>query len=285
MTSINEKQINDIQIKPVDKPKDKNAKNVLGYDWFPLSTANVGLIARKGSGKSTVVYHAIMKCIDKDCQVIIFSPTQKFDPTYVKLEKELTKRGNTVVQLNHFIDDNGVNLLEQLLVLLERNAELERQRKLDDDDEGKVVLFDSPQEEEKLKTGKIKIRKKKESAKFCMVFDDLSNLMSHKSVSRWLTKSRHYLARNFIVLHDVVNLSPMGICMLDNILVFPKVSEHRVQEIAEKCGLQFKQDKRGHSFLIDLHKKATDEPYSFLYIDINKQQYRKKFDKQLVFQE
>ena len=122
------RKINDISVKPVISHKNETKKNVRAFDYYPSPYSNICLLARKASGKSTVIYRALEQCVTKGTNVFIFSPTVHIDPTYAKMIAMLKKKKCIVVAKEHFME-NGVDLIGELLTIKFGKTDSEEQQK------------------------------------------------------------------------------------------------------------------------------------------------------------
>ena len=287
---MNVKDINDVEIKPVIIPKKRSPDTVRGYNMYPEPYSNICLIARKNSGKSTVIYRSLERCAKKGTNIWIFASTVNNDDTYKKMIKMLEKKGCIVEAYDHFIQ-NGVNILEQIIELLQRSGEEKQKEKVElvNGNEYKgPCFFDGDPDPNKPKRQK-KIKEKKEdkiiTPEHIFVLDDLSSDMVHPSITKLLTKNRHFKSKMFISCHHVNNLSPSGLRMIDNFLIFGNISKEKIEEVQDKIGLHFKNDTKKDGMLWNIYQKATDGLYNFLYIDKNNFKFRKNFNKQFMIQE
>jgi len=278
-------KLNDISIEPIIDNSKIDPKKIVAYDWFNEPYCNVALVARKMSGKTTVIYRALEKCATKGCNVMIFASTVNNDNTYKKMVGMLKKKGCNVTTSTHFIDDNGVDQIKLFLDILSKGDETEIAQGHEEIpksfiDRGQYDhLIKQPDDEEKKKKKK---KPKKKSGKIVpetiLIFDDMSTCMRSPIISRLLTKNRHYKLKIFIACHSIVNLDRQGLRMIDYFMVFPNISEEKIEELADKVGISFKSDTKKHKVLWDLYSDATKDPYNFLYIDRVKCQYRKNFN-------
>lgn len=284
---MNTSVINQIKVEPVITKKNHSKRTVRGYDWFPEPYSNTCLLARKMSGKSTVIYRALEECATKGTNVWIFSPTVDVDATYDKMKKMLKKKKCNVICKTHFIE-NGVDLLHQLLGILSKDDDKDPEA----EPKAPTLLFNDnrsfrgiPMQGGSVQIVKRKKKKPKKKTKpglltpeHILVFDDLSSYMRHKSVSRLLTRNRHNKLKVFLSCHSVNNLEPMGLAQIDVFCVFPNISEDKIKELAEKVNITFKSDNKKNSCLQKMYDFATERPYNFLYINRNDGTYRKNFN-------
>jgi len=294
---MDKKKINDIEIKPIISKKTANAKTIRGYNFFKEPYANVCILARKNSGKSTVIYRALEECATKGTNVMIFCSTINLDETYKKMVKMLEKKKCNVSTHEHFIE-NGVNLLDQLIKILQKKAEDETKDEEKQENKVKkapipvIVLPNNCKIIGYEKDGSAIIEgnsippkqvKKQEKSKMItpeniFVFDDLSTEMAHPSISKLLTIIRHTHSKCIISAHNVNSIAPMGLRMIDVFCLFPNISDEKIQEVCEKVGLMHKGDTKKRSLLQELYNDATSEPHNFLYIDRGNGEYRKNFN-------
>jgi len=295
------KTINDIEIKPIIKGGSHDKKTIRAYDWYPEPYANICMLARKKSGKTNAIYRALEKCATKGTNVFIFSPTVHIDDTYKKMISMLKKKKCTVVAKEHFVE-NGVDLVEQLLSIFGK-TDTEDQKKEDEyvapplllfgDTQnykmvnkqigGECTLVRKPKREPKktAKKGKGKADKMI-TPEHILIFDDLSSDMKCKTISRLLTKNRHYKLKVFIAVHSVNNLEKMGLSCVDYFHVFPNVSAEKIDELKEKVNITFKNDSKKDSKLQKLYDYATAKPYNFLYIDRVDGCFRKNYNEKII---
>ena len=288
-------KINKVLIKPVINNAGHAPKKIKGYDYYPEPYANVALLARKKSGKTNVIYRALENCVVKGTNVFIFSPTCQIDETYKKMGAMLKKKGCTVVMKEHFME-NGVDLIEQLLQIFGQKEDDEPDNDelipppmmaFPNDPNFRVVnsqVGGSCQMVRKIKRKNTKPKPKKKGViapEHILVFDDLSSDLRNKSISRLLTKNRHYKLKCFLACHSVNNLEKMALSCVDYFHVFGNVSNEKIDELKDKVNITFKNDSKKDSKLQRIYDFATARPYSFLYIDRVNCEFRKNFNEKL----
>lgn len=282
------KIINDIIVKPVVQGDKYTKKNTLGYDMFPFPYSNVLLQASTKSGKTTVIYNALEKCLDEGTDVFIFAPTVNQDPTYKKMIKMLKKKKCNVVVKEHF-KENGLNYISGLLQLWneEKEAEEKQNERIEEEPEGGMVrmkcgrgykLVKQPKEDEEPEKPKKK-KKKMYSPDRVIILDDLSSDMRDKDLYQLFTRSRHYKLKTFVSCHSINNILPSGLVNIHSILLFPNLSDVKIEELQDKICLYDKSDNKHDTLFKRVYKYATSEPYNFLYIDRENDNYRKNFNK------
>lgn len=284
-------KINNVKIEPLIDNSKRDPKKIVGYDMFPEPYSNVFIQGRKASGKTNCLYRCMENCVQKGCDIMIFASSVNNDKTYKKMKKMLKDKKCNVTTYTHFIDDNGVDLIEQW-IRLKMTKEDEKEGKKDSLEEIPEAFADFGQYDHLIKKsdGKKKKKKKPENKnkKICpetiMIFDDLADLLRHPSLARLVVRNRHFLLKCFILGHSIVNLSCMALRMIDTFILFPNLSEERIFELADKVGIDFRNDTKKTKKLYQIYCDATSKPYNFLTIDRNNMTYRKNFDEEYDIQ-
>lgn len=255
---------------------------VKGKELITELYANMFLVAKKNSGKTTVISHLLKHCIDKRTTVCIFSSTVHIDKAWIAIQKMLKRKGISVFVFTSLIED-GVNLLEQFLdqVSNENAIPTEDNKEPEQPTISTKQLCQFPEEEQKTEEkGEKKERVVKYSTwvpKFWLILDDL-DVQSLRSpvIANMLKKNRHYQMRTSIVSQHVIHIKPDSYSQLDYLYLWAGFAEDYVRKVWEHINshLDFRD-------FYTLYKEATKERYSFLNIDIRNQSYRVKFGKRL----
>ena len=260
---------------------------IRGYDYYKEVYCNVCTIGAKKSGKTVLLYRALENCVGKGCNVMIFAPTCHIDPTFKAMKKMLEKKKCNVLMKEHFIE-NGVDLLDEIYKgIVNQNDEKE-------DEEGELVpprlyFGDDPNFRMDKRTNllkQVKHNKKKKgkgkegkiTPKYCFVFDDLSSHMRHPSISRLIIKNRHIFSKCWFNCHSINNLDKMALSSIDVFHVFPNISNEKIEELAEKVNITFKNDTKKECMLQKIYDFATAEKYNHLYIDRGDCTFRRNFN-------
>ena len=85
------KKINNEKVKPIPVPVVDKTK-VKGYCIFPEVYSNIFLVARKKSGKTSVIWKILRSCSGRDTKIIIFASTLYKDPNLLHIVKYFRKR-------------------------------------------------------------------------------------------------------------------------------------------------------------------------------------------------
>ena len=118
-------------------------------------------------------------------------------------------------------------------------------------------ILDSDDEDEE-KPRKEKLR----SPEHIIILDDLSTELKNKSITALLKKNRHFKAKIIISSQYLNDLLPESRKQLDYFILFRGHPKKKVEEIHRDCDASIPLDE-----FYDMYKFATEEPYSFLYVD------------------
>jgi hypothetical protein len=282
---IRTEKINKVKVKPIVNNITEDITDVKGKELFKNNLSNIYIMARKRSGKSSLIGTILKKMADKRCNVIIFSSTVKIDPCWVEIKKDLEKRGITTLTYTHFIDENKVNILEQFLKDMEGDSEDEKV-----EDEGNRICGDGtflkfvPFEKE-IKDGNrltgaepCKPRKPKTSVPdYIICYDDLSSDLRHSIISSCLKSNRHKKIMNIISSQYLNDLNRPALRNLDYMIMFKGQDDEKLELIHRSLDLGISLED-----FEKLYHYAVETPYSFLYIDIRNDEYRKNFNEKIM---
>jgi len=278
-------KVNDIKINPVITAPEGTKKTVRGYNMFKEPYANIALIAKKKSGKSTVIYNCLEKCATKGTNIMIFCPTVLFDDTYKKMIKMLNDKGCNVITFDHFLTDTGDNIITNTLDELKKQKEEEErleQEKKNNKSKPKrsfIIKFDNTDSDNE---DEINIKKKKKNKlvtpELIIVADDLSSDLHNKGITSLLTKNRHYKTKVFLSIHNVTNIEPSALRMIDNLILFKHINDDKLNEITEKMDISHHTDTKYNKRFNNIYRDATEGDYNFMHYDRNNDEYYKNFD-------
>ena len=258
------KSINNFEVVPISIPK-LELKNIKGSKLFPEIYSNVYLCAKKKSGKTSVIFNIIRECADKNTNVIVFCSTQNKDKNWIEIKKYLNEKKIPNEFYNSMLE-NG-NILTEIITDLQ----------------GQVSDEESSSEEEpeliKFQNKKRKPKKKKKptiiSPKYLIIFDDLSSELRKPEIAHLLKTNRHYKSKVVISSQYLNDLQPMSLRQIDYWLLFSGLPYEKLESV-------YKQADQSISFeqFYDLYKDATQERFSFFYIDTTNDTYRRNFNQE-----
>jgi hypothetical protein len=256
-----------IELIPRDKSKLKPAK---GADYFVEPFPNILLLARKKSGKTTIIYNIIKNCAGPDTEVIIFCPTWRRDDSYKHIIKYMNKKKIEHQEFTNLYDGKE-NILRNFL------QDLAAVKRHDDSDESEPETPD-PEDLHTLAQQANQKTKSKRSPKyttpdFIFIFDDMRAQNRDKALSDLITTNRHYNAMVIVSTQFATDFNPTSWANLDYALLFPKIPSVRLPDIHEALGL-------GKVLLpefLQAYEEATDEEHNFLYIAMEPEELKRNF--------
>ena len=288
---ITTKKINEYKIKlipNIDKPK-----TLLNENLFSEPFPNILILAKKKSGKTTVIYNILDRLVDKNTIVIFFVSTLLKDSSYKQILKNLKSKCIPYIPETSFYDDFGNNQLNNLITYLKKETPDEETRDLNPFD-SEDSSEDSSENPYMGKTNTILDDKvcdeHCDSCEKCfhphilMVLDDLSaETRNDPALAKLLKTNRHLKITVIISTQEITDLKPDMLLQMQYCLAFssiPKDSRNnKLRKLWSSLNL-------GISYLSfeKLYEKATapDKPgeksHNFLYIDVDNLAFRKNFN-------
>jgi len=287
-------RLNNVRIKPIIT-ESHPVEKIGGYKLFPEPYCNVGIVAKKKSGKTSVLYNCLEKCANKTTHVWLFSSTIHRDATYKSILDMLEKKHCQVSTFTHFIEDGG-NILEEIINELKAvNGEGSEEApepqgagvydRLQTTQQCKVKFGGEKSEEQLEKEAERKYIKEEKAKKkktlypehiFC--FDDLGADMRNKALSQLLKTNRHFKSKVFLLGHSLTDLEPSARKQLDYALIFKSFSEEKLKDLYKDLDLSIDFEN-----FVKAYHYATLQPYSFLYISTKTDELRKNFNEKISF--
>lgn len=282
-----------------DTKKGAGAKPPRGSKYFAEPFCNIGILAKKKSGKTTVVANIIDRCVGPDTTVIIFCPNVFKDQAYKAIMDSLEKKGVNYEAYEHYLDEDGQNIVDEIIKADQASAREENDKrgsgKIDKGPPTSIKqdprfltkdeqitqhlqkmygggIKPEPLEDIKEDQPKTVKKSKYQELDYIFVFDDLSKLLRNKSIEALSKINRHLKSKVIFSFHGVSDLPPITIGQLDYLLIFGKQPEERIEEVKNKLSISTPLEE-----LLVLYHKATEKEYSFLYIDVAKDEYRRNF--------
>lgn len=260
-----------VLVKPVPVENDDSDLPVKGGHLIDRVHINIGLISKKFSGKSTVIYRMIEQIAGANTKVLIFSSTALKDNVYIQLAKMLEKKKIPYQIEPDIYDEDGVNLITEFMQL---NSGFDE----DNSDDGQSVNKTVPprpiltsnttelvRKKEKNKPKKLKYR----APDNIIIIDDLSNRLKDSAVNKLVRENRHYRSTVICSSQSIVDFSPSEINQLDMIMVFKNIPEERLEELHSKKSLAvpYEMFKTIYNFATNLQNSPNGNPCEFLFIN------------------
>ena len=292
---ISLKKINKQTVKAIPIPNE-DTRPIKGFKICEEVYANIFLCAKKKSGKTSAIFKIIKECSNKDTIIIIFCSTVYKDKNWIQMRKHFEKKNE--IRVFTSIYEDGEDQLHKLINDLNCQAQ-ENKNDENNEKESEELEIDrcddiieklknhylssigkgTPKEEnEDAENNKKKQRKSKHRApEYIIVFDDLSTELKSRSLLDLLKKNRHYKTKLIISSQWVHDLLPESRKQIDLFLIFKGFSDAKMKEL-------YKDSDSSIPFetFIEVYKKATELPYSFLYVDTRSDSFRCCFDKQFI---
>jgi hypothetical protein len=251
------KKINNEVVREVPLMKEKDLRPIKGAALFPELCANVFLWARKNSGKSVAIFKTLKRCSGPRTKIIAFCSTIHKDPLWATIKAWALHKGIPFIGHTSLFDDDGTNLLSDLVKGLQE----------EDEEETEKGLFDSDEEEEEERPAKY------QSPEYIFVLDDLSDELRKPIIATFLKKNRHFVAKIIISSQHVNDLLPAARKQLDYVILFKGHEQKKIDEIHRDVDVNVPRDE-----FYELYKFATEKPFSFLYVDVRGGTFRRNFN-------
>jgi len=274
---IREETLNNVVVKPlVNTVGNIDITKVKGGKLIPTVYNCTFLCAKRASGKTSTLAEILLRTSDKKTQFYVFCPTTKIDSNWITLIDKLENRGN-VVNVFDSIMDGKVNLLNEIMADL--SIPVDSKIKTDEEESKPGIKLNFGDQEKKKKQ---EYKPKKISPKHIFVFDDISGELKNPALVSLLKKSRHFLSAVYISSQYIHDLQPQSIKQLDYFLCFRSFSVDKLEHIYKLLDLSIGLDK-----FVNIYEYCFRDPndrFSFLYIDVRNQKFRKNFNKNLVIE-
>jgi len=266
------------------KTKNESAP-IKGEDWFPTKYPNVFILAKKNSGKTTVISNILDHCTGKNTKFIFIVSTIWKDPTWKKITNKWEKTNEVFTSQD--INEGGTNILNQFM---EDRKEPEQTLQAQPPPKPIITKARIPM----VGAGNIpniaavEVAEPKPERKsriitpeYIIVLDDLGASMRDKSLTQLLKTNRHLKTMVILSSQSLTDLLPTALNQLDYILAFGRIPEDKQEDLYDKLNVSISFD----SFK-NLYQDATRIPYSFLYINRGgkEDEYRKGFTEKYLLE-
>lgn len=256
----------------IGKGKEDN-RPIKGVELFPEIYSNIFICSKKKTGKTSVIFKILKETVNKDTSIIVFCSTLHKDQSYKNMRKYFENKGNNFIGYTSFKEDGQDQLFELVKHLQDKAEEEEKEEEEVKIPKPKKLLnFNDPEEEE---DGPKKKRKDKYRApEYVIVCDDISGELKNPALESLLKANRHYKLKVIVATQWPNDLLPSQIKQMDYILLFRSHSIEKLQKLYKDADLSIPFD-----VFYKMYKHATSEPFGFLYIDTNNEQFRQNFNK------
>lgn len=253
------KRINNEKVSAVPIIGGADTRPIKGAELFSEPYGNIFLLAKKKSGKSSVIYKIINDCSERNTKVMAFCSTVHKDNVWLQIANLCQKKG-IYFEAHTSIKEDGVDILDEFLKC-ETAPEEEKEEKCSN------LLFDDEKPREK--------KPKKLACEWLIVLDDLSSELKYPSVDALLKKNRHLKAKVIVSSQYICDLRPEARKQLDYVLVFKSLPKEKLETLYKDTDISLDFNK-----FENVYKIATKEPFSFLYIDVRNDKFRQNFNQE-----
>jgi hypothetical protein len=296
MTSLQCEKINNCnikapEIKTLEKAKRWKGKNIFRDRYFVL-----GILGKRRSGKSTLIYNIIKNCVSKNTIVFFYVGTFHKDKSYEEIRNYLDEKGIVYHSYNDIEEREDGILVDNLKVFMEMNLSKTDENEEDGEDEEKPKLtsntackFDEIKSETSpsVRGDPHFVRKKKQpEPEYLLIFDDLSTSLKKNTLLKAVKNSRHLKSKFIISTQSVVDISPQLYQQMDYLAVFKNFNEDNLEKIYERVEPPLPINSLQE--FIDLYHRVTNTinnstgyPY-FLLIDRSENSYRMDLNKKII---
>jgi len=265
---IKTKKINDFSISKIRLPRVAQ-KKIRGGELLPLYS-NTFICAKKNSGKTTVIFNILKKCVDKDTILDFFVSTIEKDRSWKQIVSYFENKGCVVNSNMSTKDDDGNNLVQDII---DEPVEFsEEEESTEEDSDVGFISIDQPEKERRPK----KRRPKKLAQKRIIVLDDIGNELKKPVIDQLLKVNRHLRCKVILSSQYLNDLSPQARRQIDVWLLFGGCKKEKLSTIMRDCDTRLDYDK-----FEEMYKYATRDKYNFLYIDCHGDTFRQNFNKEI----
>lgn len=288
---ITTSKLNNFKVKPLIN-SDRPIENIGGGTLIPEVYANIFLLSKKKTGKTTLLYNLLKACCNKKTNVVIFSSTINRDKTWEDILKMLDKKKCNVQKFVDIEDDENGEILADIIDELKYASEDENKDKIGTpkdpcapsipkinfgfrDEVKEKAKEDKKKEKEKEREEKAE-KKKKLYPEFIFVFDDMGDTLRAKIISQLLKTNRHYRSKVIISSHHLTDITPPSRKQIDYLICGHSMNLDKLKDIYQDLDIScpFEDFKR-------LYEYATSEPYHFLFVDVKNNLFRKDFNEHI----
>ena len=260
------KKINKHVVTPIDVPTIE-PENIKGYDLIPKLYCAMFICAKKESGKTNTIFKILKECTGKKTHLYIISSTVFNDPNWEAIVNHFEKKGiNMTVSTS--LEEAGIpQKVDELIEEAKQEMESKKNKVKNPEVPKKVNLFVTEE-------AKPERKPKKVAPEYIFVFDDMSHDLQDKSIATLIKKHRHFKTKIICSSQHINDLRPEARKNIDIFILFHGHSNDKLEELYKKnLDLRIPFD-----LFIKLYENATSKPYSFLYVDKNKPEFRRNFD-------
>src|SRR4051794_34092842 len=92
-SSIVTKKVNNCKVRTIPDERIEDKRPIKGYEMCCHLYANIYLVAKKNSGKTTIIYNILERCAGRDTVVFAFVSTLNNDANWIAIKKLCEDKG------------------------------------------------------------------------------------------------------------------------------------------------------------------------------------------------
>lgn len=269
---IHTRKLNDFKISKIKLPT-QIEKKIRGSELLPIYS-NTFICAKKNSGKTTVIFNILKKCVDKDTIVDLFVSTIEKDRSWIQIVEYLTRKGVTVNSHMSTIATDGSDLIRDII---DQPVHLDND---DDDSSDDGMSYISVHKKRDPVEIKQRPKKTKLAQKRIVILDDIGNELKKPSIDQLLKVNRHLHTKVILSSQYLNDLSPQARRQIDVWLLFGGCKKEKLSTIMRDCDTHL-----SYSTFENVYKYATNDKYNFLYIDCHNSKLRRNFNQEIQIDE
>ena len=212
----------------------------------------------------------------RDTKLIIFCSTVNKDVTYNYIQKYFNEKGNVVITYTSIKEGKVDNLEDILDQLKEDGQEQKNDSDTDTEVENGPILGMRSLDMDDIDEEKNKKKKRKEqyiSPEIIFIFDDLSTELRTPSLAKLVKSHRHFKSKVIISTQYPHDLLPESIKQLDYVLLGSNHTIDKLRKLHIDLDLSIPFDE-----FVRMYQVATEQKYSFFYINVVDEEYRVNFN-------
>lgn len=279
LKTYNSVKINNCKLTcPKVKKKDNNWK---GKDILDVKYWIMSILAKRRSGKTTLIYNIIKNFAHKHMIILFFVPTFYKDSVYESIRNYLDRKaivyqGNTSIE-----NEEKVDLID---VFMKENSggdeNEESQEEIVQQPQIPVCNFGDNTDSQSVENNK-GIESTPVEPEYMIIFDDMSSQLRHPSIVKLCKNSRHFKCKIILSSQSIVDLSPSQHSQIDYCVLFKNFNFNSIEQVYKRL-----QPNLSFEEFYELYKNVTEgktgKYNNFLVIDRNKEEYRKNMNEVIV---
>lgn len=259
-------------VQPIPQKGAGDKRPILGRRLIPYLYASIYLVAKKRSGKTTVVRSLLHECAGKETEVIVFCPTIGNDDGWEVIKDELIAKGIKFTKYTDLYDENKVDLLKKWTIDKSNPVDEPVEEPVNTKSNAYLALS----EPESKKTPKTK-KPKEQAPETIFVFDDFSGSLRNNTIAEFIKVHRHYKTKVIISSQGVKDLKPDALQNIDIWLLFKGHNKDTLEHIYKLATPEVEPED-----FIKMYKEATtptpEDRFPFLYADTRHEVYKHSFN-------